>query len=37
LETSVGRIEATDPDKTDRLYYRLDCPGVCNKNPKECV
>ncbi|XP_039525518.1 cadherin-related family member 5 isoform X1 [Pimephales promelas] len=27
LETSVGRIEATDPDKTDRLYYRLDCPG----------
>ncbi|XP_058624124.1 cadherin-related family member 5 [Onychostoma macrolepis] len=24
--TSVGRITATDPDKDDRLYYKLDSP-----------
>ncbi|XP_056128628.1 cadherin-related family member 5 isoform X1 [Rhinichthys klamathensis goyatoka] len=26
LDTSVGLITATDPDETDRLYYRLDSP-----------
>ncbi|KAK7121860.1 hypothetical protein R3I93_022830 [Phoxinus phoxinus] len=26
LETSVDQIKATDPDKTDVLYYRLDSP-----------
>ncbi|KTF92994.1 hypothetical protein cypCar_00018316 [Cyprinus carpio] len=26
VDTSVGLITATDPDKNDRLYYRLDSP-----------
>ncbi|ROI37053.1 Cadherin-related family member 5 [Anabarilius grahami] len=26
VDTSVGLIEATDPDENDRLYYRLDSP-----------